>query len=320
MSKTLTADPVPTILKQMSEIREVAEKTYLLEARLPRETGNFSAYAVYLINEGGGALVEPGPAALLPCIQEGMEKLSMGSLSYILPTHIHVDHGGGAGTLARLFPQARVLVHPSGARHMTDPARLVESTRRVLGADFEERFGPILPIPEARLRVPEDGETLALDGRKLQAIYSPGHAPHHLSFLDLKTGGLFCGEALGIPEYGTAFPPLPFVTPPGFDLEVYLETIEKLRALRPKLLFYSHHEVGLEPERLISVVEENTRAFGDITLQASKAGAPEQEIERKLLDYLHRRFGAKVGRSDLSLIISGYVFYFRKKGLLPPEA
>lgn len=316
MSKTLTGGPLPTILKEMSEIREVAEKTYLLEARLPRETGMFSIYSIYLIHEGGGALIEPGPAALVPQIQEGMEKLRIAGLSYILPTHIHVDHGGGAGMLARLFPQARVLVHPSGARHMIDPARLVESTRKVLGADFEDRFGPILPIPQTQLHVPKDGETLSLDGRKLQAVYSPGHAPHHLSFLDLKTGSLFCGEALGIPEYGAAFPPLPYVTPPGFDLEAYLETAEKLRALRPKVLFYSHHGMGLEPERLISVVEENARAFGDIILQAFKAGAAQQEIEGKLLDYLRRRFGAEAGRSDLSLIIAGYTLYFKKKGLL----
>ncbi len=301
----------------MPEIQEVAEKTYRLEARLPQEKGLFSIYSIYLIDEGGGALIEPGPAALVPHIREGMEKLGMRDLSYILPTHIHMDHAGATGMLARLFPRARVLVHPSGARHMIDPTRLVESTRKVIGADFEDRFGPILPIPQAQLHVPEDGETISLDGRKLQAIYSPGHAPHHLSYLDLKTGALFCGEALGIPEYGAAYPPLPYATPPGFDLEVYLETMEKLRALRPKILFFSHQGVGEEPERLISLAEENARAFGDIILQALKAGASQQEIEGKIKDYLHKRFGATADMSDPSVTIAGYTLYFKKKGLLP---
>jgi len=314
MSKPLTGGPLPPILKEMPEIQEVAEKTYRLEARLPQEKGLFSFYSIYLFDEGGGALIEPGPAAVVPDIREGMEKLGMGGLSYILPTHIHMDHAGATGMLARLFPQARVVVHPSGARHMIDPTRLIESTATALGADFEERYGPILPVPQAQLHIPEDGETLSLDGRELQVVYSPGHAPHHLSYLDRKTGGLFCGEALGLPEHGT---PLPYTPQPSFDLEVYLESMEKLRALRPKVLFFSHQGVGEEPERLISLAEENARAFSDIILQALKAGATQQEIEGRIRDYLHKRFGATADMSDPSLTIAGYTLYFKKKGLLP---
>ena len=301
----------------MPEIQEVAEKTFRLEARLPQEKAMLAAYSVYLIADGGGALIEPGPAALVPQIREGMEKLGMERLAYILPTHIHMDHAGGTGMLARLFPQARVLVHPSGAKHMKDPARLIESTSKVVGADFEERFGPILPIPQAQLHIPEDGETFSLDGRKLQVVYSPGHAPHHLSYLDLKTRGLFCGEAVGVPQQGAAYPPLPYAAPPGFDLEVYLDTLEKLRALRPKILFFSHGGVGEEPERLISLADETGRAFGDIILQALKAGSSQREIGERIRDYLHKRFGATADMADMYLTVAGYTVYFKKKGLLP---
>lgn len=301
----------------MPEIQEVAEKTYRLGVLLSQEKAMFSAYSVYLIDEGGGALIEPGPAALVPQIREGMDRVGMRGLSYILPTHIHMDHAGAAGTLARLFPQASVLVHPSGARHVKDPTRLIESTREVVGADFEDRFGSILPIPEAQLHIPDDGESFSLDGRKLKVVYSPGHAPHHMSYLDLKTGGLFCGEAVGVPEQGAAHPPLPYAAPPSFDLEVYLETLEKLRALRPKILFFSHGGVGEEPERLISLARETGRAFGDIILEGLKAGAPQQEIGRRIRDYLHKRFGATVDMMDPSLTIAGYSVYFKRKGLLP---
>ena len=301
----------------MPEIQEVSEKTFRLEAKLPQEKAMLATYSVYLIDEGGGALIEPGPTALVPQIREVMEKLGMERLAYILPTHIHMDHAGGTGTLARLFPQATVLVHPSGAKHFKDPARLIESTKEVVGADFEERFGPILPVPPARLHVAEDGETLPLGERKLQVVYSPGHAPHHLSYLDLKTGGLFCGEAVGVPQQGAGYPPLPYAAPPAFDLEVYLDTLEKLRALGPKILFFSHGGVGREPERLISLAKETGRAFGDIILQALKEGDTQGEILERIRDYLHKRFGATADVADMHLTIGGYTVYFQRKGLLP---
>jgi len=320
MSKTLTAGFDPGYSQRMLEVHEVAEKTYRLGIRLTREKAMFSAYSVYLIDDGGGALVEPGPAALVPRIQEGMGKVGMRGLAYILPTHIHMDHAGGTGMLARLFPGATVMVHPSGAKHLKEPTRLIESTREVVGADFDDRFGSILPVSDAQLHVPEDGEAFSVGGRKLQVVYSPGHAPHHISYLDLKTGGLFCGEAAGVPEQGDAYPPLPYAAPPGFDLEAYLETLQKLRALKPKILFYSHRGVGKEPERLLSLAGETGRAFGDIILQALETRATQQEITQKIRDYLHRRFGPTTEMIDPSLVIAGYSVYFRRKGLLPVES
>jgi glyoxylase-like metal-dependent hydrolase (beta-lactamase superfamily II) len=306
----------PAILSTLPDIKELADRTYLLAARLTSERAMFSVYSVYLIDDGGGALVEPGPAALVPQIREGMEKLGMRGLSYILPTHIHMDHAGGTGALARLFPQAKVVVHPSGAKHFKDPARLTESTREVVGEDFEARFGAILPIPADQLHVAEDGEVLSLDGRKLKVVYSPGHAPHHLSYLDLKTRGLFCGEAVGVPEQGDEWPPLPYAAPPGFDLEAYLQTLEKLRALMPRTLFFSHRGTGYEPDKLLSIAQETAKAFGDIILDGLKAGAATKEISRRIRDYLHRRFGPAADIMDPSLVISGYEVYFRRKGLL----
>jgi len=294
----------------MPEIQEVAEKTFRLEAPLPQVNNIFS---VYLIQEGGGVLIEPGPAATTPHIQEGMKKLGMKGLAYVIPTHIHLDHGGGVGRLASLFPQAQVVLHPQGVRHMIDPARLIESTKMAFGPDWEQHYGPILPVPQAQVKTPQDGEVIPVDGRRLQIIYSPGHAPHHLSVLDQKTGGLFCGEALGVPEYGVDSPPLPYAAPPGFDLEVYLETMDKLRALKPKILFYSHGGVGREPEKLIPLAKENARAFGEIILKGLKAGETPEAIASRVQDYMSQKFHFKPDKTDPVMTIAGYLFYFKKK-------
>jgi len=295
----------------MIEVEEVAEATYRLEAPLPSVGSIFS---VYLIREENGVLIEPGPTLAIPAIQEGMRQLGMRELSYIIPTHIHLDHGGGVGKLAELFPQATVVLHPRGARHVIDPSRLIQGTRIAFGDDFELRYGPIFPVPESQVKVPLDGETICIDGRELQVIYAPGHAPHHIAIFDQKTGGLFCGEALGVPSYGAESFPLPSAAPPDFNVEVYLETIERLKGLRPRMLFYSHDGVGREPEKLISRAVENTLMFRDIVLKALKKGETPEAIGRRLQEYVST-FGLKAGEVGMEMTVFGYTTYFKKKGL-----
>ncbi len=296
----------------MPDVEEVAEKVYRLETPIP---GTSTIFAVYLIRESEGVLIEPGPAAALPQIREGMSYLGMKDLAYIIPTHIHMDHAGGTGALAQLFPQATVLVHPAGAKHAVDPSRLIESTKMVFGPDFEALFGKIVPVPESQIKVPEDGEIISVNGRELQIIYAPGHAPHHMVIFDRSVEGLFCGEALGLPGQGDGLFPLPAVAPPGFDQELYLETMEMLRQLGPRVLFYSHGGVGREPDTLISMAAESTRVFGDIILKALKEGEPLEAISRRIGEYVANSFGLKVDDIDLAMIVGGYVLYFNKKGL-----
>lgn len=273
-------------------------------------------FSVYLVREDGSALIEPGPAANTPGILEGLKQVGFdpARLAYIIPTHIHLDHGGGAGLLAQKFPQAKVIVHPDGKRHMVDPSRLIASTRMAFGDNFEDTYGPILPIPESQVVVPQDGEAIPLGKRQLRIVYSPGHASHHLSVHDSKSGALFCGEALGVPVPGTQTP-LPFAAPPGFDLEAYLASMEKLKALRPKLLLYSHGEVGRDPDSLIAAAQKNSRAFADMVLQALKAGEGEEQIVQRARELVSRLTGTLDERSMLNMTVAGYVFYFRKKGL-----
>ena len=296
----------------MVEIKEVATGIYRFESRLSVMT---SLFTVYLIKESQGVVIDPGPAALVPQIREAMKHLGLKDLAYIIPTHIHVDHAGGAGTLAQLFPKAKVLVHPTGLKHVVDPSRLIESTKSVFGTDFEARFGPILPVPESQIKVPEDGETIVVGNRELKIIYAPGHAPHHIVILDRSVNGLFCGEALGIPGGSSRQFPLPAVAPPAFDQELYLETMEKLRKLGAKTIFYSHDGVGKEADNLISIAAENTRLLGDLILKALRDGEPTEAIKRRVTDYAASRFGVKFTEMDLMMTVGGYTVYFKKKGL-----
>jgi len=290
-------------------IKEVADRIYRFETPTP---GMFYVPVVYLVDAPKAVLIEPGPAAAIPSIREAMTYLGMKELSYIIPTHIHVDHGGGAGELAQLFPRAKVMAHPRGAKHLVSPSRLIQSTKLVWGDDFEARLGPITPVPESQLRIPEHGEIISLDDRELQIIYAPGHSPHHIVILDRKLNGLFCGEALGLPGHQ-----MPTVAPYSFDQEIYLDTIENLRKLEVQMLFYSHGGVEKEPNRLISRASENARVYSNMILEALERGDTPEDIMPKLKDHARRNFGLRLEKGDLEIAIAGYIIYFKSKGLVP---
>jgi glyoxylase-like metal-dependent hydrolase (beta-lactamase superfamily II) len=292
----------------MTKVREVADKVYHFE---PPITGMPQKPVVYLIQEDRGALIDPGPAAALPSILGAMSYLGMKDLSYIIPTHIHVDHGGGTGEMAKQFPQAKVVVHPRGVKHLLTPARLIESTKLVWGDDFEERLGPITPVPESQLEVPPDGGVISLGGRDLQIIHALGHSPNHIVILDRKLNGLFCGEALGLPGHQ-----LPPVAPYSYEQEIYLETIEKLRELRPKILFYSHGGVEREPDKSMSRAADNARTYGRMILECLKMGESHEDIMRSVREDAAHRLGLLLEPQDLEIAVAGYTIYFQSKGLI----
>jgi len=162
-------------------------------------------------------------------------------LATVVVTHIHLDHAGGVGDIASMFPSAEVVVHQKGARHLADPARLMASARTVYGDALDVLFGELTAVPAARLRALEDVGVVDLgDGRRLESYYSPGHAKHHVGLLDSLSGDLYVGDAAGvyIPETGDLRPATP---PPDFDLEVALASIAKFAALDPSRLLFSHY-------------------------------------------------------------------------------
>ena len=294
----------------MIDIRKLTDEIYWIEARLPQVVP--STFVVYFIRGPKGVVLDPGPASLVPQILEAMQSLGLKDLAYIMPTHIHVDHAGAIGKLAQLYPNAKVVIHPAGVKHVIDPSRLIESTKTVFGPDFEVGLGRILPVPESQIKIPQDGEIITIDGRELQIIHSPGHAPHHIAIFDRSVQGLFCGEALGLMGGGSQPRVLPAVAPPGFDQEVYLETMEKLRKLRPQLLFYAHGGVGWQPDELITLAAENTRLLGDLILKALKSGKNTEAIGSMVKEAARSHFGIELSDMDVAMTVGGYGTYFNK--------
>ncbi len=292
----------------MVDAREVADGVYRFETPI---AGMFYTPVVYLIDAPGGVLIEPGPAAAVPSIQEAMAQLGMKRLSYIIPTHIHVDHGGGAGALSKLFPGAKIVAHPRGARHLISPERLIESTRLVWGQDFQQTLGPIIPVPKSQLKAVEDGDVISLGDRELQIIHALGHSSHHVVILDRKLNALFCGEALGLPGHQ-----LPPVAPYSFEQATYMATIESLRRLQIDALFYSHGSMEREPARLMSKALENARVYGNMILEAAGKGNTPEEIMRLVGEDFHRRFGQRLAKGDIDILVAGYLVYFKSKGML----
>ena len=297
----------------MTKLEEVAEATYQLAMGLSQGQMSHSTY--FIVREDSAVLIEPGPAALVPLISEGAERLGIQRLSHIIPTHIHMDHAGGSGDLAALYPEAKVVLHPRAARHAIDPARLIAATKLSSGDDFADTHGAIRPVPESQIKVAEDGETLDIANRELQIVHTPGHAAHQIAILDRKTGGLFCGEALGIPmpDEDSA---LPSVSTPELDVEAYLATIDKLRRLEPRMLFYSHEEGARAPEPIISRLEENAALLRDLVLAGLRDGDDLEKIRRRVRRALGERLspGTRVG--GLEEMVEGYANYFRRQSLV----
>jgi len=199
--------------------------------------------AGYLIRSSRPCLVETGTSTSAPVVRAALASLGIdpASLATVVVTHIHLDHAGGVGDIASMFPSAEVVVHEKGARHLADPSRLMASARMVYGDALDVLFGELAPVPAARLRTLDDVGAVDLgDGRRLESYYSPGHARHHVGLLDSLSGDLYVGDAAGvyIPETGDLRPATPA---PDFDLEVALASLAKFTALDPSRLLFSHY-------------------------------------------------------------------------------
>jgi glyoxylase-like metal-dependent hydrolase (beta-lactamase superfamily II) len=224
----------------------------------------------YLIEADQPTLVETAPTTSLETVLEGLAQLGVGSddLAHIVVTHIHLDHAGGAGALAPHFPGATVWVHERGAPHMIDPTKLVASATRVYGEErLRTLFGSVDPVPADRLRAVSDGDVIDLGNRRLDVLYTPGHAGHHVALVDSESGGIFVGDALGVflPDVRVLRPATP---PPEFDLELAIRSIELIRDRRPSSLLFSHFGPDPEVEELCGLAVDRLRSWTEIVEEA----------------------------------------------------
>ncbi len=195
----------------------------------------------------GDVLIDCGPGSGLPQLLEGLGDRPPRAL---LLTHVHLDHAGAAGALVERWPQLPVYIHPRGAPHLADPSRLVASARRVFGERLEELLGEVLPVPEANLRTIADGEQIGA----LRCAWTPGHASHHVAFLEPDSGLAFCGDLAGVRLDGdVVVPPTP---PPEVDLDSWRDSLARLVRWQPSALALAHYGLVDAPTEHVEAMRE----------------------------------------------------------------
>jgi len=240
-----------------------------------------AAYLLYateptLVETGPGTSVEPVAAAL------GTLGMTTDELAHIVLTHIHLDHAGGVGQLAARFPSATVWVHERGAPHLVDPSRLVASTARVWGEqEMRELFGPTQPVDRGRVRSLHDADVIRMGDRELRVLETPGHASHHVALVDSRTGAIFTGDALGIhvPDLPVLRPATP---PPEFDLERYVDSIERIRAAARSVLLFAHFGPLPDVAATCDLAIHRVRDWAAVVEKALRETADPEELTARL--------------------------------------
>jgi glyoxylase-like metal-dependent hydrolase (beta-lactamase superfamily II) len=307
----------------MTVITEVADKIYEIK---PEGKGldRFPLCTAYLVVDEKIALIEAGCPAQAPDILETVEKIGYDAkeISYIIPTHVHGDHAGGAGSLVQRMFQTNVVAQPKAANLLADPsmiAKLMQGFKHIFGNDAEERFGMMPPIPQEKFILVEDGEDISLGGRKLKVIHTPGHDPYHLCFLDTKSRGVFCGDALG--AYFSELDVI-FACPiPGSDPFLCLQSMEKLQELKPEMLFYSHGSATRDAVKIIQSVIDVARQCQAAAFESLKANEDRKEVAHKIAEIMAG--GSALAKAELfdwpyliPLTVEGYRQYFKKNNII----
>jgi glyoxylase-like metal-dependent hydrolase (beta-lactamase superfamily II) len=243
-------------------------------------TGRYLVTSAYLLDAREPALVETGPTTSAEHVERGLAELGMGpnDLAHVIVTHIHLDHAGGAGTIARRYPSATLWVHERGAPHLADPAKLVASTARTYGEEWMRRFfGTVEPVPAERLTAVSDGDRISLGDRELLVFATPGHASHHVCLEDSRTGAVFAGDALGVhlPDVGVLRPATP---PPEFDIELAVDSIERIRDHARTMLLLSHFGPVEEIDALCDLAIRRIRGWGEEVRRALRETDDVEEI------------------------------------------
>jgi len=254
--------------------------------------------AAYLVRGDQTALVDTGTARSVPLLTAALRGVR---LDWILVTHAHLDHAGGAGALAASHPEATVLAHPRAVPHLAAPARLEEGVRAA-SPELFPLYGRPEPVPPSRVRECADGEALDLgQGLTLQAVYTPGHAPHHVCWFERRNAILFAGDAVG--HYDVPVD-LPLTVPPRFDLEKGRATLAALRSLRPRTIAFAHFGFADRAEtRLVEygrAVEEWLRRVAALRRRMTESEVVDHILGEQPLNAL-----SSVGREVARLCIAG---------------
>ena len=270
-----------------AHIKDYGQGIFGIDAGYERE----GMAAVYIVRSGGeAAVIETAHNASLPRVEAACKELGITpeAVKYICVTHVHLDHAGGAGSYMQAFKNARLVVHPRGARHMADPGKLMEGVRAVYGeAETARMYGDVVPVPAERIIAAEDGEELPLGAVALRCLWTPGHAKHHIIIFIRRLSCIFSGDAFGISyewmRSGTREWAFPSASPVQFDPSAARKSVELIEALSPNRVFLTHFG---EIDKTVLCAAELRNGLSDYVEITEKAGGNKSEI-RKALEQLY---------------------------------
>jgi glyoxylase-like metal-dependent hydrolase (beta-lactamase superfamily II) len=272
--------------------------------------------AAHVIVDGGrAAFVDVGTNSSVPYLLAALSELGVAreAVDYLLLTHVHLDHAGGAGALMQELPNARALLHPRGAPHMIDPTRLIAGSQAVYGEErFRRMYGQLLPIAPERVHAVADGERVVLGGRTLELIHTPGHAQHHYVVVDEAHASIFSGDTFGISyraldtENGAFI--TPSTVPTQFDPEQHVASIDRMLSLRPESIYLMHFSRVTDIPRLGASLKEQIAELARIARTHAGDPHPATGIRADMLTLwrrLARAHGCRLPDSELEHLLAG---------------
>jgi len=280
---------------------QLNERIHLIDGH---DLGIKERTGIYVIQEEEITIVETSASPSIKYVKEGLKALgiSLDEVKYIIVTHIHLDHAGGAGLLIQECPNAKVVVHPKGARHLADPSRLIAGAKAVYGDKFSALFEPILPINEDRLLVKGEGDKLTIGPNcQLEFLDTPGHANHHFSIYDPISNGMFTGDTVGV-RYEQLIPDgvqlfLPSTSPNQFSPEAMKRAIDRFKKMQLDVIYFGHYGMAKEPNEVYRQVSN----WLEIYVNEAKRVYAEQkgyEVLAERLESLVREHLSGQGISD----------------------
>jgi glyoxylase-like metal-dependent hydrolase (beta-lactamase superfamily II) len=273
------------------------------------------AAAHLIVDSDSAAFVDVGTNDSVPYLLAALAELGIAreAVDYLLLTHVHLDHAGGAGRLMSELPRARAVVHPRGAPHMIDPSRLIAGAKAVYGEERYARFyGELLPIPRERVYVAGDGEQLTLGGRTLELIHVPGHALHHYAVVDAAHGSIFSGDTFGISyraldtEQGAFI--IPSTVPTQFDPEQHLASVDRMLAYQPESIYLMHFSRVTEVPRLGELLKNQILELSAIARRHAGAADRAAAIRAEMLELwiaLAQREGSTFDEREIERVLHG---------------
>ena len=262
---------------EICQVDEVKDGVYCVDTLVG---GQKEAISCFILEFEHVAIVEAGPISTYKTILEALDEIGVRreEVRYIAVTHVHLDHGGASGVLLKELPEAKVIAHPLGVKHLADPSKLWKASSSILGS-LAEIYGQPVPADASRIIAARDGLRVNLGGEELVVIHSPGHAPHHAAFFLENRRILFTGDAAGMFMTGHLIP----TTPPPFRLDLAIKSLERFEGLKPLQIGFTHFGMSQSDGYLEKAIEKK-KLWVDLAKDVVEAGGGVDELHTKLLE------------------------------------